>query len=243
MLKKCYVSLLVLGISFAVWGAGSVTAQSLMYPPEPSPYGMTPQYLQPVQPTYPSNPCGQNYGRGYESNSAECMYQAALHLVYARRYYEAIASFDQFLRYYPYSSLADNALYWTGESYYAMKQYSVALAYFQRIEYQYPRGNKMPDSLLKQALSYFSLRQTANGCYKLNELMQRYPRSESARKGMCYLGRCGGGYYQMPYSSACAPAQSYAPAYNDNYNSAPSYGYEDPNMMPYYGDAGFPKNY
>jgi tol-pal system protein YbgF len=154
------------------------------------------------------------------------MYQYGLQLVRARRYYEAIRVFDEFLRYYARSSLADNALYWTGESYYAMKQYSVALSYFQRIPYEYPRGNKVPDSLLKTALSYFSMRQYSRGCQALNDLMYRYPNSESARKGYRWLNRCGGGggCYPSPTPYGC-------PDYN---RGTPA---------PYYYDSTFPKNY
>jgi tol-pal system protein YbgF len=135
------------------------------------------------------------------------LYRCGLSLVYARRYSEAIRIFQQFLNSYPQSSLADNALYWTGEAYYAQKQYYQALSYFQQILSRYPQGNKVPDALLKIALSYMSLNRDSEGCQMLNELQYRYPNSEPAQKAYRWMNRCGywggggTGYYSQPYSS------------------------------------------
>lgn len=182
------------------------------------------QYVQPMPQTiYPADrSCG-----GYW-NTERCMYQQALQMVYAKQYYGAIQAFAQFLQYYPRTSLADNAMYWTGECYYAMKQYQVALSYFEQIPYQYPRGNKVPDALLKTALSYFSLKQNARGCQALNQLMTRFPNSESARKGYRWTNRCYGG----GGGGGC-----YYPCYPTPYSS----GYQG--QSSYYDDYSFPKNY
>ncbi len=184
------------------------------------PYTPMPQSVQPVPPIQPPSPGWPNTGSGYwGGGSMQQMYQCGLQLVYAKRYYEAIRVFDEFLRYYPQSSLADNALYWTGECYYAMKQYRTALQYFQHVICYYPRANKVPDSMLKTALSYFSMNQTNRGCQVLNDLVARYPNSESARKAYRWMNRCGWYYPQYPSS---------------DYGSYTPY---------YYGDASFPKNY
>lgn len=236
-MKKTIVScVIVLGVCFGFCSPMAAQAQYFSVQPQPQiqpptyyqPYTPSPQYvqpvpiqpIQPVQPIQPSSPCWPNTGGGYwGGGNPQCMYQSGLQLVYARRYYEAIRVFDEFLRYYPQSSLADNALYWTGECYYAMKQYNTALQYFQQVICRYPRGNKVPDSMLKTALSYFSMNQTSRGCQVLNDLVSRYPNSESARKAYRWMNRCGWNSPQYP-SSDC--------------------GYISPY---FYGDATFPKNY
>ena len=228
MMKRCVLSLMIVLVGCVAAGL-PLSAQAQYYVPQVQPplyyqqNAAAPQYLQPVpRPVYPSQPCG-----GYW-NTERCMYQQALQMVYARQYYGAIQSFAQFLQYYPQSSLADNALYWTGECYYAMKQYQTALAYFERIPYQYPRGNKVPDSLLKTALSYFSMKQDARGCQALNQLLSRYPNSEAARKSYRWRNRCyrGGGDCYSP----CYPS----PYGTQQYQGNPTY---------YYDDYSFPKNY
>ncbi len=222
-MKKMMIS------SFIVIGCCLILPLSLFaqYPTLSQP----PVYYQPYSPqamvpSYPSYSCQPSYQSGYWGNP-QCMYQYGLQLVRSRRYYEALRVFADFLRSYPQSSLADNALYWSGECYYAMKQYSTALAYFQQIQYQYPRGNKMSDSLLKTALCYFSMKQNSRGCQALQELRYRYPNSESARKSYRWMNRCGWGQ-----PSSC---QQPCPPYP---TSSPYYGYAAP-----YGDASFPKNF
>lgn len=227
MMKRCVLSLMIVLVGCVVLGM-PLNAQAQYYAPQVQPpvyyqqNAAPQQYLQPVpQPVYSNQSCG-----GYW-NTERCMYQQALQMVYGRQYYGAIQTFAQFLQYYPQSSLADNALYWTGECYYAMKQYQIALAYFERIPYQYPRGNKVPDSLLKTALSYFSLKQNARGCQALNQLLSRYPKSESARKAYRWTNRCysGGGGCYYP----CSPS--------------PYYGTQSLGNPGYYDDYSFPKNY
>ncbi len=178
-------------------------------PSQPQPYMPSPQHIQPVQPQpspyYPPAQCGPGSWFG----SPQQMYRCGLSLVYAKRYYDAMQVLHHFLQAYPHSSLADNALYWIGECYYAQKQYYRALSYFQRIQFEYPRGNKVPDSLLKIGLCYISLKRYTEGCQVLNELVHRYPNSDPAGKAYRWLRRCGGGGY---YSS---PSPSYAPSYGD----------------------------
>ncbi len=207
------------------------------------PYMVSPQYYQQYLTPVPQvSPCAQTM-QAYSGNP-NCLYNQGLYLVRRGNYYDAIQVFAQFLQYYPQSSLADNALYWTGESYYAMRQYSTALAYFQQIQAQYPRGNKVPDSLLKTALCYFSMRQNAAGCQAISTLLSYYPKSESARKAWRWSRRCGLGgncYQQDPCSGAYMPQTqyqqpSYYPTYQpQSYPMYPSY--------PSYNDASFPKNY
>lgn len=239
-MKKLLISFSLLTCCFILWMSAPVFAQtqSSCFPGTPyyqdQPYSPPqPSYIQPpvlphlppqAQPSYyPPQPQPQpQWGTGYWYNPKQ-MYQYGLSLVYAKRYNEAIQIFQQFLRCYPQSSLADNALYWLGECYYVQKCYSTALWHFQCILSQYPRGNKVPDAMLKIALSYFSMKQNERGCQMLNELLQRYPKSEPAQKAYRWLNRCG-------WSSG-----------EGTYPPCPPPGYVYP--YSYYGDSTFPRNY
>ena len=237
------------------------------------PYAPPPMYYQSYYPQYqpylqqPGEPpvgfyapaqvpqARQSTYCGYRVRSAqEQMYRCGLSLVYARRYHEAIQVLHNFLRYYPSSSLADNALYWIGESYYAKKQYWTALTYFQRVRFEYPRGNKVPDAMLKIALAQFSLKQYEAGCRGLDELIAWYPRSESASKAYYSRDRC----YRPAYRGYVAPdyrTYDYS-GYSQSYCVAPDYRTYDysrsarssrsvrssrPSRS--YGDAALPKNW
>jgi tol-pal system protein YbgF len=205
-------------------------------------YGLYQQpYQQPyVQPyAQPCTPYAYSSCGGYPSyppvttscwqggaTSAQQLYRCGLSLVYAKRYYDAIQVFHQFLNYYPQSSLADNALYWTGEAYYAQKQYYQAMGYFQQILTQYPHGNKVPDAMLKIALSHISLKRYNEGCQMIGELLHRYPNSEPAWKAYRWWDRCGGGYWGFD-----------RPSY-DSYSYGPQ-----PQPIPMYSDSALPKNW
>ncbi len=70
-----------------------------------------------------------------------------------------ITKFQEFIRKYPQSTLADNAAYWIGEGYYAQGKFGEAILEFQRIMDDYPNSDKVCAALLKQALCFENLGQ------------------------------------------------------------------------------------
>ena len=215
----------------------------MVYQPQPyQPYSPYQPSIQPCDPSSCFYPPFQQPTQCWSTGNwygPQQMYRCGLSLVYAKRYHEAIQVFQNFLRSSPQSSLADNALYWTGECYYAQKQYQIALSYFQRVLFQYPRGNKVPDATLKIALSHMSLKQYNEGCRVLKELIACYPNSEPARKAYRWLGRCGGGYYD-PYPGNYG---QYDSPYDSPYYGEPVLpNYGNPPLPPY-SDSRLPKNW
>jgi tol-pal system protein YbgF len=97
------------------------------------------------------------------------------------KYEETIVGFKNFLKKYPKSKLADNAAFWVGESYMALKQYEQAILAFQKVIKKYPRGNKVPNALLRQALAFYELNDKTSAKLLLRKLIKKYPRSNEAR--------------------------------------------------------------
>lgn len=194
----------------------------LPYPP-PIPYShidpsskIYPEpYPWPSRDCYPS-PCyppGPYEGRRYFSERG--LYSYGLNLVYSHRCGEAIRVFRDFLYYYPRSSLADNAVYWTGECYYYMKNYHRAIREFDKVIRRIG-GNKVPDAMLKKGYSYLSLGRYEAAFRTLEDLIYRYPRSRPAYLARMTLNRYYGGYspYYGRYSyyfppSYCRPCYGY----------------------------------
>lgn len=85
-----------------------------------------------------------------------------------------------FLLKYPKHELADNALYWIGESYYAEEGFSDALRYFQRIIDEYPDSNKVPDAMVKAAVTLQRIGEPDQGRFLLNQVIKVYPGTQSA---------------------------------------------------------------
>ncbi len=107
-------------------------------------------------------------------------YRAAVELVKAAKYADAIAALHAFLERYPRHDYADNAQYWLGEVYYAQKDYPHALTEFRATIEQYPRGNKVPDALLKVGYCYLAIGQTEKARAVLEQVVNLYPKSEPA---------------------------------------------------------------
>jgi tol-pal system protein YbgF len=85
-----------------------------------------------------------------------------------------------FLLKYPRHELADNAMYWIGESYYAEESFSDALRYFQRILDEYPDSNKVPDAMVKAAITLQRAGELDQGRFLLNQVIKVYPGTQSA---------------------------------------------------------------
>ena len=92
----------------------------------------------------------------------------------------ALAGFQDFLKKYPSSELADNAQYWIADSYYAQGDFETAAAQFDVVVQKYPKGDRVPAALLKRALCLIEMNRTADGVVLLQHLIQTYPSSEEA---------------------------------------------------------------
>ncbi len=68
------------------------------------------------------------------------------------QYELAIAGFQRFLKDFPSTSLASNAQYWIGESYYSMKDSARAARAFEQVVNDFPRSEKVPPALFKLGL-------------------------------------------------------------------------------------------
>lgn len=116
------------------------------------------------------------------AQSPEALYNEAQNLFMAGRLAESIDKFADFILHYPKHTLADNAQYWIGETYYSQKEYQKALAEFKKVVDNYPNENKAPDALLKAAFSYLELNSREKAAEALKLLIERYPSSEAAAR-------------------------------------------------------------
>lgn len=109
-------------------------------------------------------------------------YGAALSLVQARRFGDAVAAFSAFLERHPDHSYSDNALYWLAECHYARGDYVGARREFQRLIQRYPEGNKVPDAWLKLGLTHDRLGDRAAAQRAFGELQKTYPRATATHR-------------------------------------------------------------
>jgi len=119
----------------------------------------------------------------YDSKNADELYSIGQDFFLSGNYEKARQVFSKIFTNHIKHSLADNALYWSGESYYAEQRYEQAIDLFKVVTEKYPTENKAPDAFLKIALSYIELDGDAESKITLNKLIKKYPDSEATIKG------------------------------------------------------------
>ncbi|MDE2245506.1 MAG: tol-pal system protein YbgF [Xanthomonadaceae bacterium] len=95
-------------------------------------------------------------------------------------YAESARRFRAFMAQYPGSTLAPNADYWLGESYYVTQNFQVSLQTFQGLLARYPGSPKAPDALLKVGYCQYELKQWAAARTTLEAVVAKYPNTTVA---------------------------------------------------------------
>ena len=108
-------------------------------------------------------------------------YESALTLFRDAKYADAIAGFKGFLKANPDSSLAANAQYWIGYSYYALKDYKTSLANQKKLVAAYPDSPKVPDAQLNIAANQIELNDMAGARRTLKDLVAKHPGTPAAQ--------------------------------------------------------------
>jgi len=114
-------------------------------------------------------------------------YEAAYLEVTRGSYDAAITKFDEFVRNNPSSDLADNAVYWIGESYYAKRDFNRAAEAFTRLIDAYPSGDKVPAAMLKLGFAFHENGDPVAARRYLETLVERFPNSDEASKAQVRL--------------------------------------------------------
>jgi tol-pal system protein YbgF len=113
---------------------------------------------------------------------AKRAYDAALSLVNAKRFGEALDALAAFLVKWPDHPYANNAMYWRGECYFARGDYPRAAEQFDGVLKRFPAGAKAPDALLKLGMSHQKLGNLTKAKECFDRLAQQHPESEAARR-------------------------------------------------------------
>ena len=87
------------------------------------------------------------------SRDDRALFDAGMNAFNEYDYAEARKEFSALLSAYPQSALADDAQYYTAETYYNEKWYEKAILEYQLVIEKYPEGDKRPAAYFKQGLS------------------------------------------------------------------------------------------
>lgn len=107
-------------------------------------------------------------------------YRRAITLVSQSKHAEAGAAFQRVFDADPSGDLADNALFWIGETLFATGKYNEAMRLYSRVAKEYPDQNKAPDALFKMGTAYVKTGDLEMARRTFEECISRYPYSSPA---------------------------------------------------------------
>ncbi len=105
-------------------------------------------------------------------------YAQADSLSQSAKHKEAFDAFDAFLKEYPNSKFAADALYAMGYAQFALKNYKSSIATQQKVIDLHAQSPKVPDAMYSIANSQIQLGQVANAKKTLRDLVVKYPDAE-----------------------------------------------------------------
>jgi tol-pal system protein YbgF len=97
------------------------------------------------------------------------------------KYELAVAGFQRFVKDFPGTSLAPNAQYWLGESYYNLKDYGRAIQTFEYLITEYPGNEKVPASLYKLGLATAETGDLVKSRKSLKRVLEEFPASDESK--------------------------------------------------------------
>jgi tol-pal system protein YbgF len=137
-----------------------------------------------VDPTAPAAPA---------PSDPQAMYQAAYSDYLRKNYDIAIMGFQQYLKEFPDTDLADNAAYWIGECLFSQGKYAQAIEEFDNVLARFPRSDKIASAMLKRAYATLETGQKSKGVAQLQKVIKDYPSSDEANLARQRLRAVNGG--------------------------------------------------
>ena len=117
---------------------------------------------------------------GPRGNEPTQLYNAAYEDYLRSNFDLAIQGFREYAKRYPSTDLADNALYWVGESYYSKKQFKEAIDAFTELLNTYKSSDKAAAGLLKKGLAYLEMGDRSQAVINLQYVLYEHPGSKEA---------------------------------------------------------------
>ena len=113
-------------------------------------------------------------------------YGMAIDLMRARKFQEAISSFQALIETFPNGRYTANCFYWLGELFVATGDKELGRQNFMQVINLYPDNQKVPDALYKLGRIYIDLGDMDVGQRYLNRVMENHPESSAAKLAITY---------------------------------------------------------
>jgi tol-pal system protein YbgF len=127
-----------------------------------------------------TTPPGGDAPTGTKPPDGDTLYKSGLSYYGGGQYPLAVASFQDYLKYYGDTDLASNAQFYVGDCYYAQGNYAQAIQEYDKCLERYPGGNKQAVAQLKKGYALLELNQKEAGIRELRAVVRRFADSHEA---------------------------------------------------------------
>jgi tol-pal system protein YbgF len=117
------------------------------------------------------------------------MYETARADYFGGQYSVAITGFDQFLKAFPRSEMADDAQFMIGDSYFSQNQWNEAITAYNQVIQNYAGTNSVPDAYYKRALALERLGQLEAARASFETAVMQFPDTDAGRLSRQNLDR------------------------------------------------------
>lgn len=138
-----------------------------------------------------TTPAAPAQAAGAQPSEPAQLYNSAYEDYMRGNYDLAIQGFSEYLRRYPETELADNALYWIGECNYSKKDYDKAIDTFTQLLNTYKTSDKAAAALLKKGFAYLEKGDKSQAVINLQYVVFEYPASPEATLAKERLAKLG----------------------------------------------------
>ncbi|HUO86117.1 MAG TPA: tol-pal system protein YbgF [Thermoanaerobaculia bacterium] len=140
----------------------------------------TNQELRALRTAPPPAPPGSAMSPVIITSDPESLYQTAYNDYLRGSYDAAIREFEEYVSNFPDTELADNAVYWIGESFYRQRKFRQAIEQFNLVLDRYPRSDKVPSAALKKGYAHLELGERSQGVAQLQYVVRQFPGGDEA---------------------------------------------------------------
>jgi tol-pal system protein YbgF len=128
----------------------------------------------PVQQAVPQPPPGPP--------PAPALFTSAVHDLVNSTPKQAMAEFQDYLKYYPDGADAESSQYYIGEIYFTNGDYQRAVEAYNDVIDRYPKGTRTAAAHLKKSFALLELRQKDAAAKELRALIKRFPGTDEAKR-------------------------------------------------------------
>jgi tol-pal system protein YbgF len=123
--------------------------------------------------------------------SAEVLYNSALHDILTKKYDLAQSEFQDYLKFYPKTDYASNAVFYLGEIAFVQARYPEALDHYSDVIANFPQSFKLGAARYKRGVTYIAMGDKPKGIADLRAVAHLFPKTDEDQLARTKLKELG----------------------------------------------------